>query len=208
MLHGFLHRPIFQGVEGDYTEHTARGQQARNLFNGLFQAGKFGIDFDSNRLEAAFGGMGSPPARAGRNRVIDNVHQLAGGLNGFLLPLLDNELRNSGSPLFFTVTIEDVRQFSLAVFVNHLACGQRLRLIHTHIQRSIRLIRKAAFGTIQLPGRNAQIQQDAIERPKSRLPKQFGRVFVVPMECDQAVTETGKPFARGRQCLFIAVNTN
>ena len=102
-----------------------------------------------------------PQGGGGHGRA-DNIHQFQGGGNGLLLPLSANGRGNLGGVALLAVVMENALQLLIGPGIDHGGSGKGIGIVHAHIQRGIRHIGKTPASIIQLGGRNAQIQQNAV----------------------------------------------
>ena len=92
------------------------------------------------------------PARLGGHGASDQLRQLAGGLNGGILPYPDDGGGNGPGVALLAVLPQDPLQLLLAPAVHHIPGGEGSRLIHAHIQRGVLEIGEAPAAVVQLGG--------------------------------------------------------
>ena len=103
------------------------------------------------------------PAHRRRNRRLDDFRQLSGGLNGRLLPGLDNALGDPPGAFVLAIAEDDVRQLLLAQGVHQVpGCGALLA--HAHIQGGVVVVGKAPLRRVQLVGGHPDVQEHPVHR--------------------------------------------
>ena len=98
---------VFQGMEGNDAQPSARLQALGSLFQGIVKDSQFIIDFDTDGLERPLGRMGSVLAGTGRDGLLDDLDQFFCPFQGLFPPRLDDEGRNALGPPFFAVGLDD-----------------------------------------------------------------------------------------------------
>jgi hypothetical protein len=88
--------------------------------------------------------------------------QLTGGFQPPILALPHYRPRHPPSLRLLAFREEQFRQFGFRPVINYVRCGQRLPLIHPHVERPISLKAEAAVRQIQLRRADTQIKQDPV----------------------------------------------
>ena len=110
------------------------------------------VQLNADGLEGALGRVASLGPYPGRDGGLDDLHQLIGGFDPFLLARFHNVLCNIFRKPVLTVITDDPVQLG-RFFVS---------LVHTHIQRRVFPVGKAPLCRIQLIGGYAQVQVDPV----------------------------------------------
>ena len=83
---------------------------------------------------------------------IHRMHQVEGGLEGLLRPMLADNGCDAGGPLFLAVFLDDAGNFLLTPGVEEVGGGHALGAIHAHVQGRVLMVGEAALAHIQLGG--------------------------------------------------------
>ena len=126
------------------------------------------------------------PNRLGDGR-IHRMHQIKGGFHGFLPAVLADHLRNPCRPLFLAIVPDDAAQFPLAQGVEQLCRRFALGGVHSHVQRRVLMIGKAALPPVQLRGGNAQVQQHAVQQWGAHAAKKLLAIVKISMQRMEAL---------------------
>jgi hypothetical protein len=106
--------------------------------------------------------MNPPVAMSSRHRPNDDRNELACGLDSMALPFLHNGSRNPTRISFFAILENDVRELVLLTTVHQIRSSRSGRLIHTHVQRAIKLKTKSSRCVIELRRRNPKIEEHTV----------------------------------------------
>ena len=119
--------------------------------------------------------------------------------------MLADDLRNAHRPFFFRILAQDARDLLRAPCVDDLARGQRLILIHAHIQRRVGVIGKTALGGIELIAAHAEVDHHAVDLLHAALGEQRLNVVKIPLHGGK-IARRAEPFRRRGKRVVVAVN--
>jgi hypothetical protein len=157
---------VFQRVEGDDHQPTARLQHALGGVKTGFQLAQLVIDRDAQTLERAGGGM-DLGALAAANGALDHLGQVQGALERALLAAADDEAGDAARGVLLAIDIKDAGQLDLVQRVDEVG-GGRAAVAHPHVQRTVAHEGKAALGLIQLHRRDAQVQHHTVDARRAQ----------------------------------------
>ena len=149
-------------MEGNHGQPPLWIQSWDRLLQHLPNRPQLIIDCDSNCLKAALGRMLLFPQGLSGQSPSDHIHQLKGCFNGRILPLPVNGPGDLRCIALFPIFIENPAKLFPGPLVDHVIGRQPILPIHTHIQRRIRHIGKAALAIIQLRGRNTEVEEHPV----------------------------------------------
>jgi hypothetical protein len=157
-------------MKGNDREPTARLQCALRggeRFSDLLQ---FFIHQQSQRLKAARRRIDfvRPPA----HHAADDVGEFAGALDRRFRAFLHDRPRHRPRPPFFAKRREHTRKIGFRPFIDDIG-GTRPVAAHAHVERPVAAKGKAALRLVDLHGRNAEIEQHAVERGKAVIARRF-----------------------------------
>ena len=154
---------VLQAVEGDDAQSAAGRQTVEDGVQPFVEGVQLRVDRNAHRLKgSARGVFGFAAFRRGYG-ACHNVCQLQGGFNGCCLAGGHDLAGNLPGVGFLAVVAQDAGQLLTAEGVDQIRGGGAL-LAHTHIQRRVGMVRKAALRVVQLVAGNAQVQQSPVDR--------------------------------------------
>ena len=128
----------------------------------IFQNIQFIIHFNTDCLKRTFCRMRTILPRSLGNCLFDHIHKFKGSFNRLFRPFLNDKLSYSFTPAFFTITVNNIRQFFFFVTVNYIISIFFTFFIHPHIQRTIMHIRKSTLRCVQLIRRYTKIKKNSV----------------------------------------------
>ena len=107
--------------------------------------------------------MQSPPAMPpGSHSLLNDVYQLLRGSEGMPSPGLNHQAGQAPGPRLFPIFPKNLFQSGLGGPVEQMGRGHpAVFRVEPHVQGLISLEGKAPLGSLQLPGGQAQVQEDA-----------------------------------------------
>src|SRR5436190_12572659 len=162
VAHEALDEPVFEGVEADHGEPSARTEHRECRRKGGLERAELVVDRDAQRLEDAFRRMSVSEAGRGGNRGLDRLHKVARPLERLLLAAAHDRLRNLPGVALLAVPLEDRRQVTFVRFVHDAGGADVGGRIHAHVERRVRRVREAPFRTVDLHRRDAEVEQDRV----------------------------------------------
>ena len=153
--------PVFQRMERNHHQATAGFQNALGRCKTSIKLLKFLVDEQPQRLKRPRCGMDI--ARPAMNDATDNVGERAGRDDRPLLSRRHDGVRDrAGMPLLAQVE-NDVGEIALRGARND-GGGGRPVAAHAHVERPIVAERETPLRRIELHGRDAEIEDDAVRR--------------------------------------------
>ena len=180
-------------MEGDDGQPSAGGQSGHRRLNELVRGGELVVHRDADGLEGPLGRVLLLPQGVGRHGRADDLHQLKGGLNGGLFPGADNGRGNGGGVPLLAELEQNPPDLLLGPVVHHRPGGQRLGLVHPHIQRRVGHVGEAPAGVVQLRGGHAQVGQHAAQVVQLQLPQDVRQVAEVAVDQGHPVHQALQP---------------
>ena len=116
------------------------------------------VDRDADGLKAPLGGVLLLAQRRGGHRRADEICQLQRGFDGLFRAVRTDLLCDGGRVALLAVFIENAFELLIADGIDQLARGVARALVHTHIERRVLLIGKAAGGIVELRRGNAEVK--------------------------------------------------
>ncbi|MNN24592.1 hypothetical protein D3C81_1380300 [compost metagenome] len=164
---------VFQRMEGDDDQTAAGRQRGLGGFQTALQLTQFVVDGDTQGLEHAGRGVDRRAATTAQG-LFDHLGQIQGAAER----LLDAAAQDGGGhPTRLTlvaVLLEDMGQRPVIPSVDEIG-GGRPRVAHPHIQRPVAHEGEAALGLIQLHGRDANIEDSAVQLSLAALGEGLGQ---------------------------------
>src|SRR2546423_6963885 len=166
-----LYDAVLERVEGDHREPSARPQHLERRRQRTLERAELVVDLDPQRLEDPLRGMALAESRRRRNRLLDDLDEVARPLERLLAASLDDRARDLARVALFAVTAEDLPAVSFGGVVHDVARGQLGRRIHAHVECGIGGLRKNALPPGELHRRDAQGEGDRIglDAPRRQL---------------------------------------
>ena len=147
---------VLQRVVADDHQAPARGEPPHRRLKARSQNVQLRVHLDAQRLERPLGRMASRPAGGRGDGRLDDFHQVLARLDGALLALPADELRDAAGPTLVRVLADDPSEICCVVGVNDLCCVQGLfTRIHPHIKGAVLLKGEAARRRVNLHGRDS-----------------------------------------------------
>ena len=103
-------------------------------------------------------------AEAGRrgNRGLDRLDEVAGPLEGLLLPPPHDRSRDLARVALLAVALEDRREIAFGRLVDDAGGRHVGRRVHAHVERRVGRVGEAAFGAVDLHRRDAEVHEDRV----------------------------------------------
>jgi len=176
--HEALDDAILKAVERHHDQPPARIQQGGGLREAAIELAQLVIDGDAQRLKTAGGAVDSGwiarrrPANDGGqpNRAFDR-RQAAFGADG---------ARDPARPSFLSVSMQDLRQLGLGGGVDDFR-RRGTGVAHAHVERTIGAEGETARRLVQLVGRHAEVEDDAVQGADPFGPQQVEHVAKAAM---------------------------
>ena len=118
------------------------------------------LESQLSSLQSSYDSIDS--AVASLSATYSGASQLQSGIDRLAFTSADNGFCNGGSITLLAVIKQDAPQLLHGPGIDNHVSGEECVLIHSHVQRRVLHIRKAARGVIQLRGRNPKVKQHAV----------------------------------------------
>ena len=148
-------------MEGDNDQAARRLEHALGGGEAVGQFGKLVVDENAQRLKGARRRMDHAVTRVHDAR--DDLGQRAGRIDGLLASRLDDGARHRAGVALFAERRDDDGEIAFARARDHVG-GARTVSPHAHVERAVEPEGKSARGFVELHGRNAEIEHDAVDR--------------------------------------------
>ena len=148
---------VFQRVEGDHCASSTGPESCDGLRKRFLHCRQFIVDGDPQGLKRLRGRVDAVPS-SGRC-LFDDSDQFPGGMKR---SAVDDGTCDLASVAVFAVAEDDVCQFPFFKGVDDLIRAHNGVDSETHIQRTILQKGESAFGVIELHGRRAEVEDDAV----------------------------------------------
>jgi hypothetical protein len=153
-------------VEGDDREATAVAQELNCLREDGLERDKFLIHGDSDRLKRLRRRVGLSPLLAGG--ALDNRSKIARRSDVLAPPALDDRSSDWSCPLFLTISIKNVGKVGSRQRIDESSRARTIStIVESHIEWPGRTESETPLGGFELIRRQAEIEQDTIDRGKS-----------------------------------------
>src|SRR5699024_4202922 len=93
-----------------------------------------------------------------RDSVIEKLDEASRCSKRLLFPFFKNCRSNFPGEAFIAIELENSRELTMGIGIEHVSRCHASGWIHAHVQRSINLVGKASVGCIQLHRRHSQIK--------------------------------------------------
>ena len=123
---------------------------------------KLAVYFDSDCLKGSFCRMSEFPSDRRRITIFNDFGKFGCRSYAFFCSDCRYPFRYSSGKLIFAVFRNNSFELCNRIFVYDVKRRQILVLIHSHIERSVFNVRKAAFRIVDLIGRNSEIQKHSV----------------------------------------------
>ena len=120
----------------------------------------------------------------------------------------DDGPRVAARQLLLAVALEDPPQVALAVGREDVGGGRAGRLVHPHVERGVLRVREAAVGDVELQGRDAQVEEDAVCRGEAGRGDGIRDAVVHRVHEGHPVAERREPLAGDAQGVLVAVESD
>ena len=212
-------------MEGDHRHNASGLYHGEHILHRLPEAVQLAVDLTADRLKASFAGITARSAGSCRNTARYDIRQLKRGADRRFFTLGNDAPRDAFGEFFFAVSEKDTGERCFIVGVHHVVSGQAV-FRHTHIQRPVEAIRKAALRVIELIAAHTEIGKHTVNGlvrhlgqkllyvkkitvknghvlfPGETLLQIFNRIGI-PVDADQP-TAFGKPFEDRRGMTALA----
>ena len=81
----------------------------------------------------------------------------------------NDRMSNAMRMTFIGISTQHLCQLDHVVLIDDVVCAEGLRLIHSHIERRIKAIRKAAFRNVKLWRGNTEVEEGTGQRTNTLL---------------------------------------
>src|SRR5438067_250148 len=115
---------VLERVEGDHGEPSPRSQHLERCRQRPLGRAELVVDLDPQRLEDPLRGMALAESRRRRNRLLDDLDEVAGPLERLLAASLDDGARDLTRIALFAVTAEDLGEVPFGRIVHDVARSQ------------------------------------------------------------------------------------
>src|SRR5581483_11660975 len=157
-----LDDPVLERVERDDGEAALRTEDLDRRRQRALERSELVVHLDAERLEHALRRVPVAEPRRRRDRVLDRLDEVARPLERLGAAAPRDRPRDLPRVALLPEAAEDLGQLALVVLVDDLARRQVGRGVHAHVERRVGRVREAAFGSIELHRRDAEIEQDAV----------------------------------------------
>ena len=150
-------------MEGDDTEASTLREIIDHSIDAVLQYIELTIQLDSNRLEGTLRRMASGGTNLRRNRTRDDLGQLQCRLDALRRTILADMLRDVLCETILSIILNHMEKLGFTVIVHDIGSGDRIPVIHPHIERCIAPVAEATLRGIQLVARYTEIEVDPID---------------------------------------------
>ena len=152
-------------MEGDDAEASTLCEIIDHAIDAILQYIELTIQLDTNRLEGTLRRMTSGGTDLRRNRTRDDLGQLQRRLDALRRTVLTDMLRDILRETILSIVFNHMEKLGFTVIVHDVGSGDRIPVIHPHIERCIAPIAEATLRGIQLVARYTEIEVDSINLP-------------------------------------------
>ena len=99
-------------------------------------------------------------------------------VNGSLVALARDRVRDPAGEPLVAVLLEHPREPRRLVAVDDVRGGHPARLVHPHVERRVLRVGETARGLVQLQGRDAEVEEDALHAPRADTGQHVGDLVV------------------------------
>ena len=150
-------------MEGDDAEASTLCEVIDHAIDAVLQYIELTIQLDSNRLEGALRRMPSGGTDLRRNRPGDDLGQLQRRLDALRRTVLTDMLRDVLCETVLSIVFNHMKKLGFTVIVHDISSGDRIPVIHPHIEWCIAPVAEATLRGIQLVARYTEIEVDPID---------------------------------------------
>jgi hypothetical protein len=197
--------PILERMEGDDDDASAGTEDAHGRRESLLEIRELVVDRDAESLEDARRGVDA--ARPPRLHAGDETAEIVSHLERRFDAATDDRSRDARRLRLLAVLGEDATKVLFSPGVHDV--GRRLAKIRigTHVEPSSGTEAEAPLVVGQLDRREAEIEDDAVDRSESTLAGQFVQNREIASSEDCAIAETRKLTRGDCECCGIAVES-
>ena len=179
--------PILERLERDHDDPSTGAENAHCRRESVLEIRELVVDRDAESLEDARRGVDA--ARPPRLHAGDETAEIVGHLERRFDAATDDRSRDARRLRLLAVLGEDASKVLLSPGVHDV--GRRLAKIRigTHVQRSCGPEAEATVFIGKLDGREAEVEEDAIDRSEAVLAGQVVENREVPSNEDRAIAE-------------------
>ena len=156
-----LHDPVFERMERDHHQPAARREDALRGGQPLRELAELVVDVEAQRLERARRRM--DVAGPAMHHAGDDVGERAGGRDRPFAARRDDGAGDGAGAALLAEEKDDVGEVALGGLRDHVG-RRRTGGAHAHVERPVEPEREAAFRRVELHGRHADIEHDAVDR--------------------------------------------
>ena len=149
-------------MEGDDGQSSAGIEAADRSLHHAADGAELIVHGDADGLKASLCGVLLFAQRLRGHGRANNVDQLQRRFDGRFLTRPADGCRDLRCIALLAVIIENAAQLALRPGVDDRPRRERVVLIHTHIERGVRHVGKAARSIVELRRRNAEVEQHAV----------------------------------------------
>ena len=120
------------------------------------------VHLDAHGLKGARGGMLAHVLAVARHDACNQIRKLAGRLQGLRLPACDDRTRNRSRKALLAVKADHVADVALLGLRQPLSRRHAARGVHAHVERTVKAEGEAARSVVDLGGRDADVEKDAV----------------------------------------------
>src|SRR5439155_20913156 len=165
------------------------GRRERDL-----QRIELGIDRDPQSLEYACRGMDPTPAsRRSGSDPLDERGEILGSRNGRGAPRLDDRPGYPACLGLLAIPPKERRQLICVEGRQELGGGHAPAAIEPHVERAAGPDSEPATRIAQLVTRQAEVEEEAVDRPEARVRRDRAELAKVRLAEDETVAEPGEP---------------
>jgi hypothetical protein len=179
--------PILERVERDHHDPPARAEDAHGCRESLLEVRELVVDRDTESLEDACRGVDA--ARPPRLHAGDETAEIVSRLERRFDTATDDRSRDARRLRLLAVLGEDSSKVLLSPAVHDVGRrGAKIR-IGTHVEWSSGTEAEAPLFVGQLDGREAEVEEDAVDRGEAVLAGEVVEIREVPSREDHAIAE-------------------
>lgn len=115
-------------MKGNDYQPTTGVQAVKGVVQRLLQYIQFTVNLNANRLKGASSRVAVTHGSLGHTG-FNNIHQLECSLNGLFLPGFYNIGGNAAAEFFLPIAVENIRQRSLVISIDHIRALRPVLLI-------------------------------------------------------------------------------
>lgn len=199
---------IFKRMVGQDDDPPAHGKGVDGRGEGPRPGRKFVVDFDPQGLKGPLCRV-SPGALGGGGYCrCKDLDELSRTNKGVLGPGPDDGRGDAAREPFLAVLPQDAREVALGIRVEHLGGTDSARLVHPHVEWTVKAVREPAIGFIELQGGNPEVEEHPGNGPDSPIGEDLRQLVIDGRDEFDPIGVCREPRPGAHDRLRIAVESN